>query len=201
VKENYPMFVYNNIGTSNELTDEDIVRMIQSGDNDKFGVLIDRYEAKMLRYARRFLFQAENAADLVQEVFIKAYSSIDGFDLKLKFSPWLYRIAHNRFINELNKKGRVTFFFDLDAFLPKVFSKDNADKDALDNELKAVLGGCMDKIDQKYREVVVLYFFDNFSYKEISDILHIPVSVVGIRLNRAKKIMKKLIKFQHGKEC
>jgi len=193
------MFVYNNIGTSNEFTDEEIVKMIQAGDNDKFGVLIDRYEVKMLRYARRFLFQSENAADLVQEVFIKAYSNIEGFDSKLKFSPWLYRIAHNRFINELNKKGRVTFFFDLDTFLPMARSKDNADRDALDKELKAVIGECIDKLDQKYREVVVLYFFDNFSYKEVSDILHIPVSVVGIRLNRAKKNMKKLIKFQHGK--
>lgn len=188
------MVVYNS-SDSEKLTDEEIIRLVQNGDSDKFGFLIDRYQAKMLRYAKKFLFNAENSQDLVQEIFIKAYKNIESFDINLKFSPWLYRIAHNLFINEIKKKDVKTLLnFNLDIFFPKMFSGNFADKDAIDNELKGALEKCIDKLEVKYREVVVLYYFEDLSYKEISNVLHIPVSAVGIRLNRAKALMKKIIK-------
>lgn len=188
------MIVYSN-NDIEKFTDEEIVKLIQAGDNNKFGFLIDRYQAKMLRYAKKFLFNTENAQDLVQEIFIKAYRNIESFDVSLNFSPWLYRIAHNLFVNELKKKDVKAFFcFDLDIFLPKAFSKDFSDKLAIDNELKNAINRCIDKLDHKYKEILILYFFEDLSYKEISDILHIPTSVVGTRLSRAKSNIKKIIK-------
>lgn len=178
------------------MTDEEIVKLVQKGDNESFGILIERYEAKMLRYAHKFLFNKENAEDLVQEIFIKSYTNIESFNLEMKFSSWLYRIAHNCFINEIKKKSREPYFYyiDADLLLPKLFTKDRADTEILDNELKEIVDSCIDKISSKYREIIILFFYEELSYKEISDILHIPVSVVGIRLNRAKKAMKKIVK-------
>ena len=89
------------------LNDENLVELVQKGDIEMFGSLVERYEQKMLRYAGRFLFDHDNAQDAVQEVFIKAYTNIASFDLTKRFSPWLYRIAHNYFINEI-LNGTVT---------------------------------------------------------------------------------------------
>ena len=77
------------------LSDEEIAQKVQANDTDAFGVLVFRYEDKMLRYARRFLFDYHDSEDVVQNVFIKAFTNINSFDYKRKFSPWLYRIAHN----------------------------------------------------------------------------------------------------------
>ena len=112
-----------------QLTDEQVVRMVQSGKVESFGILVKRYQAKMLRYARKFLFNYHDIEDLVQEVFIKAYTNIQSFDASRKFSSWLYRIAHNQFINAIKKKGKEAVpFFDLDILLPRSISKENADK-------------------------------------------------------------------------
>ncbi len=176
-----------------QLTDEQVVRMVQSGKVESFGILVKRYQAKMLRYARKFLFNYHDIEDLVQEVFIKAYTNIQSFDASRKFSSWLYRIAHNQFINAIKKKGKEAVpFFDLDILLPRSISKENADKNINQRELRQILNKCLEKLDIKYREPLVLYYFEELSYKEITDVLHIPMATVGIRLKRGKEIMKNL---------
>jgi len=172
--------------------DEDIAKKVQSGGIEFFGVLVKRYEAKMMRYARKFLFGYEDAEDLVQNVFIKAFVNIQSFDISLKFSSWLYRIAHNEFINALKKKKREPVsFFSIDTLLPSFVSEETADKDALKRETKELVDRYLNKLKPKYRELLVLYYFEELSYKEIADVLHIPISTVGIRLKRGREIIKK----------
>ena len=179
----------------NKLTDEEIARAVQSGDVEIFGVLIKRYEAKMMRYAKKFLFDYEDAEDIVQEIFLKAYINIQSFDTGRKFSSWLYRIAHNEFINAIKKKKRrPLLFFDPDTLLPRPVSKENTDTKANEQELSHLLDKCLNKLDAKYREPLVLYYFEELSYKEIADVLRVPIATVGIRLQRGKKNMKTLYK-------
>lgn len=178
---------------ANPLTDEKIARLVQSGETEPFGILIERYEAKMKRYAKRFLFGYEEAEDLAQEVFLKTYINIQSFNTSKKFSSWLYRIAHNEFINAIKKKGKEPIpFFDSDVIFPHPVSKENTDKEITESELRAMLDKCIDKLKPKYREPIVLYYFEELSYKEIADILRVPIATVGIRLQRGKKIMKSL---------
>ncbi len=92
-------------------TDEAIVRQVQSGNTELFGLLLERYEGKMMRYARRFLFGYHDAEDAVQEIFIKAFTNIQSFDASRRFSPWLYRLAHNELVNVIKKKGRSRCLF------------------------------------------------------------------------------------------
>ncbi len=177
--------------STNQLTDEEIARLVQSGKTEPFGILIERYEAKMKRYAKRFLFGYEEAEDLAQEVFLKTYINIQSFNTSKKFSSWLYRIAHNEFINAIKKKGREPIsFFDSDTIFPHPISKENTDKEITESELRAMLDKCINKLKPKYREPIILYYFEELSYKEIADILRIPIATVGIRLQRGKKIMK-----------
>ena len=175
-------------------TDEEIALAVQQGDAEAFGLLIERYEPKMARYARRFLLSGEDVKDIVQEVFIKSYVNIQSFDATRKFSSWLYRIAHNEYINAVRKKKHEPlFYFDLDIVFPHHTSNYSADADLHREETKKILETCLDKLDDKYREVLVLYYFEELDYKEIADVMRIPVATVGVRLKRGKQALNKLV--------
>lgn len=175
-------------------TDEQIALKVQAGESDLFGELIERYQSKLMRYARKFLFDPEDGTDLVQDTFIKAYENIKSFDASRRFSPWIYRIAHNEFVNALKKKqsSRTTFAFDIDTLFPHLAAAETADSAVLERDLKQSLERYLDKLDSKYREPLILYYLESMDYKEISDILQIPVSTVGVRLARARGILKKI---------
>jgi RNA polymerase sigma-70 factor, ECF subfamily len=173
--------------------DEEIALKVQKGDTESFGVLIERYEKKLTRYARKFISNNVDITDLVQDVFVKAYTNIQSFDAERKFSSWIYRIAHNEFVNALKKKKWELFdVFNVDVFFPHAVSQETADQDTLSQDLKKTLDACLDKIDPKYREPLVLYYYEELSYQEMADVLHIPVSTVGIRLRRGKSLLKKV---------
>ena len=177
----------------NERSDEEIVKSVQKGDTESFGRLMERYEAKIARYARKFLSNPDNITDLVQDVFIKAYVNIRSFDAERKFSSWLYRIAHNEFVNALKKQKREVFhLFDADTIFPHPVAEETADSETNRREIKKEINRCLGKILPKYREVLILYYFDEMSYEEISDVLRIPVATVGVRLYRGKEILRKL---------
>ncbi len=174
-------------------SDETIAHAIQRGDREAFGVLIARYEEKLVRYARRFLARPDAIEDMVQDVFIKAYTNIQSYDPKQRFSPWIYRIAHNTYINEIRRtRHRLHFFdFETDTFLPALIAPETADHETLSTELKAHLDELLAELSSTYREVLILYYYENMSYQEISDIMHIPISTVGVRLSRARIELKK----------
>ncbi len=177
-----------------ETTDEQLAAAVQKGDTESFGQLVDRYQAKMLRYARKFLL-ADNAEDAVQEVFIKAYQNINSFDAAQRFSPWVYRIAHNEFINHLKKQGREHLsFFDPDTFFPHPVAKETAEGEAERGLAKQIVEANLEKLDSKYREALVLFYLEELSYKEISDILKIPVATVGVRIKRAREALRSVFK-------
>ena len=175
------------------LSDEEIALRVQQNDVEAFGQLLLRYETKMLRYASKFLINGEDAADIVQTVFLKAYTNIQSFDAGRKFSSWLYRIAHNEFVNVVAKRSRQPFsFLSLDEVLPHPFASEKTDAEVDRRELAESMEAVLSKLDAKYREALILYYYQELSYTEIADILHIPVSTVGVRLTRAKKAITKL---------
>lgn len=173
-------------------SDEEIAHLVQLGEIELFGILIERYEEKMKRYARKFLADSEDINDALQEIFLKVYKNIKSFDKKKKFSTWLYRIAHNELVNILKKKKSVLSFLDLDMFLPAPFDYKSFEQDIDRKEMEKILDKCLDRLEPKYKEPIILFYFENLSYQEIADILEIPVSTVGIRIKRAKEKIRKI---------
>lgn len=172
-------------------TDEEIARLIQAGQFDLLAILMERYEAKMARYARKFLANSDDIKDVLQKIFLKTYVNIKSFDVKRRFSPWLYRIAHNELVNVLKERRKATLpLFDFDVFLPGFFSDNNLEQDLDDKKLFEAVNTSLGQIEAKYREPIILYYSEGLSYQEISDIIRIPVSTVGVRINRAKKLLK-----------
>jgi len=180
-----------------ERTDEEIAKMVQNGDKEAFGVLIERFSKRLLRYGHRFMGKKEDIEDLVQEIFIKSYINIQSFDTNRRFSPWIYRIAHNEFVNAMKKKARYPFMtLDFDSLLPHLRAKETADRDSEIREMRTAIDKGLDALPPKYREPVVLYFLEEMEYKEIADILRIPISTVGVRIQRAKKLLKEKINYE-----
>lgn len=179
-------------------TDEEIVRLIISGDKDLFGELIDRYEDKLTRYVKRFIQQPDDVSDIIQIVFIKAYTNLQSFDTDRSFNSWVYRIAHNESITYLKKKSNEKVsFIDFDTFLPHPFTKEGADNRTLKREMKELLENSLSNISPKYREVLVLYYYEELSYQEIADVLQIPIATVGVRIKRGKESLEKTLTKNH----
>ncbi len=180
---------------STPATDEELVARVQGGELFVFRELIERYEAKMLRYARRFLLDAEECQDCVQDVFIKAYTNLRSVDPERKFSSWLYRVAHNEFINAIKKKGRERVVaLDFDTLLPQLASDIDGPEDVMHrSQVRSQIERHLAELDVKYREPLVLYYFEELEYKEIAEILRIPVATVGVRLKRARERLKSYI--------
>jgi RNA polymerase sigma-70 factor (ECF subfamily) len=169
-----------------DIPDEQVVVAVQKGESEKFAVLMRRYERKLLRYTRKFMNDHQDSEDIVQEIFIKAYRNIRSFDAERRFSSWLYRIAHNESINFLKKRKIESIpILDLDVLFPHL-AADEKSNEAETFEIKDLVEGSLSKLDAKYREPLVLYYIEGFGYKEIAEILLIPVATVGVRLARAK---------------
>jgi RNA polymerase sigma-70 factor, ECF subfamily len=173
-------------------TDEELARLVQNRRTNVFELLVRRYEERLLRYGRRFLINYEDIEDAVQDVFIKAYTNIQSFDPSRKFSSWIYRIAHNHFINIIKRSEREPFlFFDADIIFSFAGEEDIVE-DLEKEEKKIEMEESLNKLKIKYREPIILYYDEDKDYQEISDILRIPVSTVGIRLKRGRDELKKM---------
>ena len=172
-------------------TDNELVKL--SLDNpDHFLCLSKRYESKLLHYIMRISkFRQEDAEDILQDVFIKTYYNLNEFDDELKFSSWIYRIAHNQTVSEIRKKvsrpsiplekediDRFEDAFDITKEIDNSFDRENIDK-------------VISQLDEKYREVLILRYLDEKDYVEISDILKKPVSTVGNLIARGKVLFEK----------
>lgn len=186
-----------------EHTDEALAIAVQAGERESFGLLVERYEEKISRYGRKFLSDSEHITDLVQEIFLKAYVNIQSFDATRSFSPWLYRIAHNEFVNALRKRASASFLsldWSPDIFLPQLVAEEEADQEAEQRILRGALESSLNLLDDKYREPIVLSYFQDLTYQEIADVLQIPISTVGVRLTRGKALLKKLYQEKYGTE-
>lgn len=167
-------------------------------DQEAFVPLVDRYEAKLLRYVRRFTgLGRECAEDVIQEVFIKIYRNLNSFDPKLSFSSWAYRVAHNEGVNYLRRhRGKETVTIETDdedmGNLLNVLEADvNVMDEASRKEIQQKVREILLKLSPKYRDILVLRFLEEKDYNEISDILKKPQGTVATLLNRAKEHFKR----------
>ena len=163
-----------------KLPDEELARRSLK-DRDVFYYLIKRYEPRLLRYIKRLTHVTrEEAEDLLQEIFIKVYRHLNGFDQRLKFSSWIYRIAHNEVINFAKKRKAGMALFHLDegdggaASLENMAGKDDVHGNYVFMESREQVRQALMELPLKYREVLVLKFFENMSYREMSDVLRKP---------------------------
>lgn len=177
-------------------TDEDLANLTLKN-KENYRHLVGRYEEKLTRYIMRLSGTSrEDAEDILQTVFLKAYQNLNAFDQSLKFSSWIYRIAHNETVTYLRRVSSRPKTVNSEANEALVgLIKTNLDvEEVIDKKtLETKLREAIDKLDQKYRDVLILKYIEDKDYKEISDILRKPPGTVATLLKRAKERLKETI--------
>lgn len=183
-------------------TDEELVSEVFLN-NDVYSHLIERYKEKLQRYIIRIGCKNQSdVEDILQEIFIKAFINLKDFDKSLKFSSWIYRIAHNETINLFRKTQRQPLLIlsnDDDGFFNNIKSDIDIIKDYATAFEVEYIKNAINALDIKYRDPLILKFFEEKSYIEISDILKIPEGTVATYINRGKaKLKEELTKLRNN---
>ena len=182
------MYNYKAMLDLSKLSDEEVVEITRTKNKEAYVEVIKRYQEKLMRYAKYLVNDNERASDVVQDAFIKAYINLNSFDTKRKFSSWIYRIVHNEAVNLINKYKKEKPLFENIDFDSGI----NIEEEYTQNEVRKMVKNCLEEMSLLYREPLSLYYLEEKSYKEISDILRIPIGTVGTRINRAKLIMRQI---------
>ena len=179
--------------------DVEIVRQVQAGDVAAFDRLIGKYRERVYGIVYNMTSNREDAADLTQDAFIKAFQSIHRFSGQASFFTWLYRIAVNSALSHMRKMRLRSFFslerIDSDAPVSKeiiaaLTDKTGADRDAYVRELQEKLNDALHKLSIKHRTVVTLFEIDGLSHQEIAEVMDCSVGTVRSRLHYAKQLLQ-----------
>ena len=186
-------------GTSQVLSEKDAdwltVQRVQAGDVAAFDELVIKYRERIYSVVYNLISNKEDASDLSQEAFIKAFRSIARFKGKSSFFTWLYRIAVNTSLTFL-KKNRYRRFLSYENITEETGSSDvlevlaaktSTEKPTLIKELQHKLNEALQSLSVKHRTVIVLFEIDNLSHQEIAEIMNCSVGTVRSRLHYAKK--------------
>jgi RNA polymerase sigma-70 factor, ECF subfamily len=185
-----------------KLDDGQLVPQHLAGDPQAFGALVDRYQTRLLQFINRMIGDWERAEDLVQEVFIRAFRHLHGFDQTKKFSTWLYTIAANLAKNELRRRSRspLVLFQTIkrhweDDGRPLQVEDTSARPDDLYRKryLEEVVKQCVAQLPAYQRAVFVLRELEGKSYAEIAEITACNVGTVKSRLSRARNSLARII--------
>jgi len=179
------------------LRDEEVVSYIVKGKTELFSVIIDRYQSKVFSTAFHYTHDQEEARDLTQEIFIKLYNNLQKYKGKASFSTWLYRIAVNRCIDWTRKKKPQTVSAisdggeeELDIYDTIADSGGGPEEDLIKQENAVYLRKLVESLPEIYKTVIILYYFEDFSPQEISEIMGVPKRTIDTRLFRGKNLLK-----------
>lgn len=167
-----------------ELSDDDLFCLTQNGDVEAFNQLFRRYERKVYMYCMRVLLDEEMAHDAFQEAFMRVYEHRASYDGR-NFMVWFFTIVRNVCLNLRRNRKQTVPFETSSANETKAAERDVA----LHDQVAAALN----QLPIDYREAIVLYEYDGYSYQEIADILGVSISTVKIRIFRARKMLRKLL--------
>jgi RNA polymerase sigma-70 factor (ECF subfamily) len=181
-------------------TDQDLVRAALK-DAELLTPLIERYQSRLFRYIQRLgSVDAETAKDIVQETFIRIYAHLHDYDTDLPFSSWIYRIAHNeamrQFRRQKNRPGAVEFESDLSLFAA-IPDELNIELDVERSLTGKHITSLIERLKPMYRDILILRFYEEKDYAEMSDILQLPMGTVATNLSRAKAKLKELLAERH----
>jgi len=174
-----------------KLSDEQIIEVVRVEDKGLYSEIIKRYQSKLSHYLRKFVYNPDELEDVLQVVFVKTYKNLFSFNTHKKFSSWIYKIAHNEAINHI-KKNSANHQISLDKVEYQIIDKSvNLNDDFDKTLLKKQIENSLSLLKLKYREPLILFYLEEKSYEEISDILRIPKNTVGTLISRGKTILRK----------
>ncbi|MHC4558299.1 MAG: RNA polymerase sigma factor [Planctomycetota bacterium] len=179
-----------------KLTDSELLAHYIAGEEAAFREIVSRYKNSLYAFLRQFLNRHELVEDVFQETFLQLYASRESFDKSRPLRPWLFTIAANKAKDALRKWQRTSAVpigtmadsqeLSFDEMLNTVTSDDTMPHDNLEkNETALRVGRVIEDMPENLREILILAYFNGFSYKQMADILSIPIGTVKSRLHTA----------------
>lgn len=166
-----------------------LVKRFQNGDPTAFNLLVERWQDKIHRFVYRYLPDNDEANEITQKTFIRAYQRMDTLDEAGKFSPWIYKVANNLCLDELKRAGRKRSV-PLDMNRIEQESKNTPATDFENKELAELLNHALLQLPDEQRSVVILKQYEGLTFREIAEILEEPESTVKSRMYYGLKAMR-----------
>jgi len=185
------------------IPEKDLIEKAQKMDVQAFEQLVEKYQKKVFNIAFSMLNNMDDASDISQEVFIKAFKSIKHFKQNSSFSTWLYRITVNTCLDELRKRKNKSNVFSIDQVIhlesgevTRQLEDDRPTPDSMveNNELRALVRDSISQLSDELKEVIILRDINGLSYDDIADMLDCPLGTVKSRINRARNALKEILK-------
>ncbi|WP_077605005.1 RNA polymerase sigma factor SigW [Oceanobacillus sojae] len=174
---------------------------VKKGDQSAFSDVVAFYQDKIYQHCYRMLGNKHEAEDMAQEAFIRAFMNIDSFDENRKFSTWLYRIATNLTIDRMRKRkpdyhldAEVKGTDGLDMYSQLASTERLPGEEVESRELQRYIHHEISQLPSKYRSIIMLRYLEEFSLKEISEILDVPLGTVKTRIHRGREALRKRLR-------
>lgn len=179
------------MGSTVEIDEQALIERARGGDADAFGAIVARYLERVYRVAYGVVRNADDAQDIAQDTFVRAFRGIDRFDTSRPVFPWLYQIARNLALNRIERvRKRETQFPDYDAL---VASGPGPEAVAVAADESTRIRAAVMCLPEQHRRVIELNHFQECSYREIAEILDIPIGTVMSRLYHARQKLRALL--------
>lgn len=178
------------------------IKKVKKGDQSAFEDIVVLFQSKIYQHCYRMLGNAHEAEDVAQEAFIRAYVNIHSYDDNRKFSTWLYRIATNLSIDRLRKR-KPDYFLDaeikgtdgLDMYSQLATDARLPEEEVQGMELEKMIYQEIANLPPIYRSIITLRYLEEFSLKEISEILDLPLGTVKTRIHRGREALRKKLRY------
>ncbi|GGG26648.1 ECF RNA polymerase sigma factor SigW [Lysinibacillus alkalisoli] len=177
------------------------IRQVLKGDQSAFADIVSLYQGRLYQVCYRMLGNKQEAEDITQEAFVRAYTNLHTFDQNRKFSTWIYRIATNLCIDRIRKK-KPDYYLDaevagtegLNMYSQIAASEPLPVQQVEEMELQERIQYEISRLSDKYRTIIVLKYIEELSLQEISEIVDMPVGTVKTRLHRGREALRKQLK-------
>jgi RNA polymerase sigma-70 factor, ECF subfamily len=167
--------------------EEALVRRAAAGNQHAFNALVEFYQRRLYNYCYRMVGNADDACDVTQEAFVRAYRHIGSFRLGEPFLPWLYRIAHNLCVDHLRRKpGTLSLDVEIDEGREPGDYAAGPEECVQASEMRRLIQAAIDDLPPKYRAAMMLRHNQGMSLEEIAEALSLPLNTVKVHLHRAR---------------
>lgn len=187
--------VYSRGAIVEAMSDAELVELVLADNQDAFAVLVERYKDAVQNLAYRMLSNTTEAEDVTQEVFVRAYTQLATYKPAHKFSTWLLSIASHLAIDQLRRRRFLALPLEDVPFLEWITDVGaGPEQSALEGEQQDEIQAYLQKLPSKYRAVIVLRYWYDFSYEEIAAALNLTPALVKARLHRARELLARYMK-------
>ena len=170
------------------IDDNILIKAITNGDTKAYTQLVDRYKDLIYTLALRMLKHREEAEEAAQDTFIKVFKSLDKFKGDSKFSTWIYKVAYNTCLDTIKKNKKHLNNVTIDAYtFNKLDTIDNALDNMINKERQTLIKQCIHKLPEDSSALLTLFYFEELSLDEISQIINVEANTVKVKLFRARK--------------